>query len=189
MNLEPNHLLQGIGTAALVLFIIYRRFRRLFGRQEFRPKSMVFRVVLLSVISAFLVLPAVFNWKLAAALVAGAAVGVGLGFWGAKHTRFEKVDGKLFYIPHTYAGMVVSALFIGRLAYRIVFGGHAAWQAGTMDATPDLSDFSNMLHPLTYMAFFALAGYYVFYYGYVLYESRHLKPKDWEGASLRSDIR
>jgi hypothetical protein len=52
-----------------------------------------------------------------------------------------------------------------------------------------VSDFSNMLHPLTYIAFFALAGYYVYYYSYVLYESKHLKPKDCEGASLRSDIK
>ncbi|HEX2668290.1 MAG TPA: hypothetical protein VHP13_07940 [Gammaproteobacteria bacterium] len=188
MNLDPSHLLQGLGTTALVLFIIYRRFRRLFGRQEFRPKSMIFRIVLLSVISAFLLIPSFFATKLAIAAIAGAAVGVGLGLWGARHTRFEKMDGKLFYIPHTYAGMVVSALFIGRLAYKIVSGGLSP-RVATMDATPGVSDFSNMLHPLTYIAFFALAGYYVYYYSYVLYESKHLKPKDWEGASLRSDIK
>lgn len=189
MNIDVNHLLGQAIFFVFFLWIIYRRFRRLFGRQEVRPKSMIFRIALLSVISAFLVLPAVFNWKLAASLAAGAAVGMGLGIWGAKHTRFEKVDGKLFYIPHTYAGMVVSALFIGRLAYRLVAGPHPLAGMAATDATPGLGDFSNMLHPLTYMAFFALAGYYVYYYSYVLYESRHLQPKDWEGSSRRSDIK
>ncbi|HEX7964516.1 MAG TPA: hypothetical protein VF651_02255 [Gammaproteobacteria bacterium] len=188
MNSDINHLLGQAAFFAFFLWIIYRRFRRLFGRQEFRPKSMIFRVVLLSVISAFLLIPSFFATKLALAAIAGAAVGVGLGLWGARHTRFEKVDGKLFYIPHTYAGMVVSALFIGRLAYKIVSGGLSPGVA-TMDATPGISDFSHMLHPLTYIAFFALAGYYIYYYGYVLYESKHLKPRDWEGASLRGDIK
>lgn len=184
MNFEPNHLIGTAAGFALVLWIIYRRFRRLFGRQELKRGRMQFRMVLLAVLGVLLVIPTLFSQELALALIAGLAVGVGLGVWGARHTRFETVDGTLYYIPHTYAGMVVSALFLGRIIYRITMFSHSAWGVVSVDPTPgpgDLMGFGSMTHsPLTFCVFYMLAGYYVYYYNYVLYESTHLKPGDYE---------
>lgn len=182
MNIDPNHLVGTVATFALVLWIIYRRFRRLFGRQELRPKRMKFRIVLLSVLGVFLLIPALVSQELAWALVAGLAVGVGLGVWGAKHTRFESADGTLYYIPHTYAGMVVSALFLGRILYRFAMVSQSAWSVVSVDSGPGFGDFFGGIghSPITYCIFYMLVGYYVYYYNYVLYESKHLKPTDYE---------
>lgn len=188
MSFDPSHFVGAAATFALVLWIVYRRFRRLFGRQELRRGRMKFRIVLLSVIGAFLLIPTLFSQELALSFIAGVAVGVSLGVWGAKHTRFETEDGKLFYIPHTYAGMVVSALFLGRIIYRIAMVSHSAWGVASMEAAPgpgDFVGFSGMTgNPITFCVFFMLVGYYVYYYSYVLYESRHLKPGDYEKPAV-----
>ena len=186
MNFDPNHLVGTVATFALVLWIIYRRFRRLFGRQELRPKRMKFRIVLLSVIGVFLLIPALASQELAWALVGGLGVGVGLGVWGAKHTRFETKDGVLYYIPHTYAGMVVSALFLGRIIYRIAMVSNSAWSVASVEANPGIGDFFGGIghSPITYCIFYMLVGYYVYYYNYVLYESKHLKPDDYEKPAV-----
>ena len=107
MNLDLGHLLGTAISFGLVLFFIYRRFRRNFGKQPLRPKRMTFRIWVLGIVG-FLLLPASFSSTvLALSLIVGLGIGVALGIWGAKHTRFEKHDDRLYYIPHTYAGMVV----------------------------------------------------------------------------------
>jgi hypothetical protein len=52
--------------------------------------------------------------------VAGAALGIGMAFWGAERTRFQMYEGRLHYVPHTYTGIAVSLLFLGRLVFRFV---------------------------------------------------------------------
>lgn len=191
MQLDLNHIIGTALTFGLVLFIIYRRFRRLFGRQRLRPKSMMFRVVLLSVIGVLLLPASFFSTELALSLIVGVAVGIGLGIWGAKHTRFQKQDDVLYYIPHTYAGMVVSALFLGRIIYRFVMISGSAFSVvsvGTAPSPGDFGGFGGIYHnPVTRCIFFILIGYYVYYYLYVLRESKHLKPEDWEQPAPPSD--
>jgi hypothetical protein len=187
MNLDMQHIFGTLVGFTFVLFIIYRRFRRLFGKQRLKRGWMIFRITLLSVVGALLLIPSFFSQELAIALIAGIAIGVGLGIWGAKHTRFENHDGVLYYIPHTYAGMVVSALFLGRIIYRIASVSKSALSVGAMDTTMgpgDFGGFGSLTHnPLTFFVFFILIGYYVYYYSYVLYESKHLKPGDMEDVA------
>ena len=52
------------------------------------------------------------------AQLVGAALGIGLGFWGAQRTRFLMAGERLYYVPHTYTGIAVSLLFVGRLEPR-----------------------------------------------------------------------
>ena len=185
MNLDLNHIIGTAFTVGIVLFIIYRRFRRNFGRQKLGRKRLKFRMYLLAVIG-FLLLPgALFSSLSALATVAGLGIGVALALWAAKHTRFEKQDDTLYYIPHTYTGMVVSALFLGRIIYRFVVLSSSMTSMAMMDsagASPgDFGGFSNISHnPGTRCIFYILVGYYVYYYWYVLHESEHLKPEDWE---------
>jgi hypothetical protein len=171
-----------MGAAALVLFIIYRRFRRSFGRQPLRPRSMIVRMIILSVVGVLLLPAALHSSSGALAIIAGLALGVGLGVWGAQHTRFEWHEGKLHYVPHTYAGMVVTALFLGRLIYRFLVLPHGGYpsgvvpSSGTSPANPLGSLYQN---PLTLGVFFVLIGYYVYYYSFVLWKCKHVKS---EGA-------
>ena len=178
--------------AALIVFALYRRLRRSFGRQLLRPGRMILRIVLITVAGCALLPMAFLSARYLWAEIAGAALGMGLGSWGAERTRFVTFGGRLHYVPHTYTGIAVSLLFVGRLAFRAVQvyarvqAPHAADGAYVTDA-PDPSlafaPASMVRSPLTVGIFFVLAGYYLWYYGSVLWKSKHLKAEDVEAAS------
>ncbi len=185
MHFDPQHFINALIPAAFVVFIMYRRVRRNFGRQKLNRGYMIFRMVVLCVIGALMLIPTFFIKELAWVTIAGAGIGVGLGIWAAKHTRFLREDGVLYYLPHTYTGMVVTALFVGRIAYKVFVnaqpyaGVTTDWNTGP----GDLSFLDAFVHnPWTRLAYFILLGYYVYYYWYVLHESKHLKDSDMEGG-------
>ena len=97
--------------------------------------------------------------------------------------------GRLHYLPHTYAGIAVSLLFLGRLAFRVVQvytgvqASHAAHVDGGADPSQAFAPASMVSSPLTVAIFFVLAGYYACYYSWVLWKSKHLKAVDSEAAS------
>jgi|SRR5579871_2811446 len=187
MNLDPQHFFQALVPIAVVLFFLYRRVRRNFGRQKLRRGYMIFRMLLLCVVGALLLIPTFFSQELALVTIIGAAIGVGLALWAAKHTRFLNQDGVLYYIPHTYTGLVVTALFLGRIIYRFFVLSQSKYTMATMDSNPgagDFGGFSGIYHnPVTRLVFFILIGYYVYYYWFVLHESKHLKPEDMEDGT------
>lgn len=187
MNLDLGHIVGTLVSSALVLFFIYRRFRRNFGKQRLRRGYLIFRMVLLCVVGALLVLSSLFSTEMALVTLVGAGIGVGLAIWAAKHTRFLNQDGVLYYIPHTYTGMVVSALFLGRLIYRFVVLSQSKFTVAATDTTLGPGDFGGMgtiyHNPVTRLVFFILIGYYVYYYWFVLHESKHLKPEDMEDGT------
>lgn len=183
--------------AALVVFLVYRRLRRNFGRQLLRPARMSVRIVLLAVIGCLLLPMALRSAQILSAEIAGAALGIGMAFWGAERTRFLMYEGRLHYVPHTYTGIAVSLLFLGRLVFRFVqvYAGYhtatdhlqAAAGAPLANAAYPSQGFmpaTMVRSPLTVGIFFVLVGYYVCYYGLVLWKSRHLKAEDIEGASV-----
>jgi hypothetical protein len=172
--------------AALVVFATYRRFRRTFGRQPLRPGRMTLRIVLLAAVTGALLPMALRSTQYLGAELAGAALGVGLGVWGAERTRFMMYGGRLHYVPHTYTGIAVSLLFLGRLAFRVVqvyLGGQAPYATDSVDPTLAFAPTSMVRSPLTVGIFFVLAGYYGWYYGRVLWKSKHLTAEDIEAAS------
>jgi len=179
---------------ALIVFALYRRLRRSFGRQPLRPARMILRIVLITVAGCALLPMAFLSARYVWAEIAGAALGMGLGSWGAERTRFVTFGGRLHYVPHTYTGIAVSLLFVGRLAFRAVQvyarvqAPHAADAGGAyVTDAPDPSlafaPASMVRSPLTVGIFFVLAGYYLWYYGSVLWKSKHLKAEDVEAAS------
>jgi hypothetical protein len=180
-----EHLWGSVLMGALVLFIMYRRFRRSFGRQQLRPRSMIVRMTILSIVGALLLPAALRSSADALAIGTGLVLGVGLGVWGAQHTRFEWHEGKLHYVPHTYAGMVVSALFLGRLLYRLLVlsqGGFPRGMAEPAGATSGAALGGLYQNPLTLSVFFVLIGYYVYYYSYLLWKFKHVERETTVGA-------
>ncbi len=173
--------------AALVVYAIYRRFRRSFGRQPLRAGRMTLRIVLLSAAVCALLPLAARSSRFLAAELLGAALGLSLGVWGAKRTRFVMWDGRMHYVPHTYTGIAVSLLFLGRLAFRAVqiyAGGQAAHAGNAAAADPSQAFAATSMvgSPFTVGVVFLLAGYYVWYYAWVLWKSKHLAPGDIETA-------
>ena len=189
-----GHIWGIVATVVLLLFIIYRRVRRLFGRQPLKPARMLTRIVILCVVGALLSPAALRSSAAALALSAGLALGVAIGAWGARHTRFEWHEGELHYVPHTYAGLVVSALFLGRVLYRflILSQSDSSLDAGASARQPGsgIEGFGALYHnPLTLSVFFVLIGYYVCYYGYVLWQfkqGRHAMPASAAGVNPSS---
>ena len=171
--------------AALVVFGIYRRFRRSFGRQPLSRGRMTLRIVLLAVVACALLPLALRSVQFLTAELVGAVLGVGLGLWGAERTRFVMFRDKLHYVPHTYTGIAVSLLFLGRVVYRLVqvyTTLHAAHEGAVNAAYPanGLGSSGMVRSPLTVGLFFVLMGYYVCYYGLVLWKSKRLNAADIE---------
>jgi hypothetical protein len=163
-----------LAIAALVMLAIYRRLRRSFGRQQLRPRRMVLRIAVLLALGASLIPAAMRSGEFMVAEAAGAAAGVALALWGAERTRYVKYDGRLYFIPHTYTGIAVSLLVLGRVVYR----GVAIYTTGA-----DSAQHPAVRNPLTVALLFVLIGYYVFYYSRVLWKSKHINPEDLEESS------
>ena len=167
--------------AVLLVFLIYRRFRRNFGQQLLRPVRMRVRIALLLVIGCLLLPGALRSAAFMSALLGGMAAGVALAIWGAGRTRFLRISGQLYYVPHTYTGVAVSLLFLGRLVYRLIqaYGNmHAAHAAGPDASSQAFAPASMLQSPLTLGLFFVLMGYYVCYYSMVLWKSKRVAAEE-----------
>jgi hypothetical protein len=115
------------------------------------------------------------------AVLAGIVAGVALAMWGAARTRFLRVSGQLYYVPHTYTGIAVSLLFLGRLVYRLlqVYGSaHLTHGAAADSANQGFAAAGMLQSPLTLGLYFVLMGYYVCYYSMVLWKSKRVVAEE-----------
>ncbi|MDF3983727.1 DUF1453 domain-containing protein [Luteibacter sp. PPL201] len=161
-----------IAIGGLVLFAIYRRVRGSFGRQPIHTRRMTARAVLLGVGLALSMLSGLQDVRLAEGVLAGGIVGAALAvFVGLRLTRFEiGAGGQDGYIPNPWVGAALTALLLGRLAWRFlvlapVMGGDAAAYHGPAPGNS----------PLTMMVVGLTLGYYLSYYAGVLVHHRRFK--------------
>ncbi|MDE2430038.1 MAG: DUF1453 family protein [Burkholderiales bacterium] len=140
----------------LVIWRVISRVKRLVGRQ---PLSRVRPWITLTIFPLFILLLAFasrhhlenLSW-----LPVGLVVGVLLGRFGLRHTRFESTSQGMFYTPNAHLGIALSLLFVLRILYRVVEGTYL--HAGTPHNAPDFAS-----SPSTLAVFGLLAGYYVCY--------------------------
>ena len=154
---------------ALVVWGVYRRMRRSFGRQRVRDGFMWFRIGILALAGAVIAAQIARDVDLLGILLASVAGGAVLGYIGLRHTKFEVTPEGRFYTPHTYIGLAVTALFLGRLLYR--FLGTYNGLAPTATRGQDLAAIYRH-NPFTLVVIGALVGYYVLYYAGVLQRTR-----------------
>ncbi len=171
--MDPK-LITSILFAALVAWGVFRRVRRAFGRQRVHTGQIWFRIGMLTVVGALIFATSVArSAQTLGALTAGIACGAALAYIGLRHTQFEVTSEGRFYTPHTYIGLAVTALFVGRLLYRFLYlsyGAHAM-------ADPNQSlALAYQRSPLTLGIFAALVGYYLLFYGGVLVKTRAPAP-------------
>ena len=115
-------------------------------------------------------------------LAAGIAGGILLAAIGLRHTRFESTAEGQFYTPHTYIGLLVMALFIARIAYRIM----SIYVAPRALAPPENPFGQYQRSPLTLAVFGLLIGYYVVFNLGILRLSRTAEPP--RSHSLKCDL-
>ncbi len=163
------HLLTPVLVVALIVWGIFRRLRRTFGRQRVDPGRMWFRVGLLTLITVMLLVGIGANARILEGFVAGAACGIALGVIGLRHTQFEVTPQGRFYTPHAYIGLAVAALFLGRLLYRYFYMFYVLH--GTVGGNPNLA-LAYERNPLTLATFGAVVGYYASYYLGILARTR-----------------
>jgi hypothetical protein len=156
---------------ALIGFAIYRRVRRNIGRQLLSPLRLKWRIGLFAVVGTLVLFVSARDAALCAAMLAGIAGGAALGWLGLKHTQFEATPQGRWYTPHTYIGAFVSALFLGRVAYRFIVL-YSTSHAVAANSDPFAA---YQKSPLTLAIFGVLVGYYIFYYSGVLRHSRDLQ--------------
>lgn len=167
--MDPK-LITPILFAALLAWAIVRRLRRTFGRQRVEPVRIWLRIGLLTLATGIIVATsAARDARTLEALIAGLACGLALAYVGLRHTRFEVTPEGRFYTPHTYIGLAVTALFLGRLLYRFFYVSYGANAMAGAGQNPAMV---YQRSPLTVGIFAVLIGYYLLFYAGVLVRTR-----------------
>jgi len=138
----------------LVLWRVVSRVKRLTSRQRSRVwrhrTTLVFFPLLVVVLGVMAVKT---NPAALAGLAAGLALGAVLGRTSIAKARLEHEGGQFYFTPHGPTGLVIAALFLGRMAWR----GYVL-ATKTAQAQPDF-----VSSPLTLLIFGILAGYYIMF--------------------------
>lgn len=170
---SPASLYAPIVFGGLMLFAIYRRVRGSFGRQPIRTRRMTIRVAIFAVIIALSMLSGLKDIRLAEGVLGGGIAGAALALLvGLKLTRFEiGGEGQDFYIPNPWVGAALTALLLGRLAWRFLVLGSAFGFGGADAAHAPAAGNS----PLTMVVVGLTLGYYLAYYAGILAHHRRFK--------------
>jgi hypothetical protein len=138
----------------LFAWSIYRRIRRNIGRQPLRPVRSIISLVILSLISLWIFTIAAHIPNLLLAFGGSLLPGGLLGLLGLRLTKFETTKEGHFYTPNIYIGVTLSALFVGRMAYRMLTN------PGMMSGQAQPPPFQS---PLTLVILGLTVGYYLVY--------------------------
>jgi hypothetical protein len=178
----PAHLSQYLIMLPLLAWMIWRRVSRQFGRQPIQRKRMIFRIVVFAIIGAVLALSGLHKAALAEGLLGGVLMGACLGLFGLRLTRFETdpVKGDC-YVPNPWIGALLTALLLGRLAWRLVtvwpqmqYAAGVAPMAGYAAGQP----MGYTSSPLTMLVIGLLVGYYIAYFsGLLIHHRRYLQAR------------
>jgi len=167
--MDPK-LLTPILVAALVVWAVVRRLRRTFGRQPVQPARIWVRIGILTLVGGLIgATSATRGTEMLEALIGGLACGAALAYLGLRHTRFEVTPEGRFYTPHTYIGLAVTLLFLGRLAYRFLYLSNGP--NGMFGPDPNAAA-AYQRSPMTVGIFAVLVGYYLLFYAGVLLRTR-----------------
>ena len=155
----------------LMAFAVWRRVRSSFGRQPIRRGRMIARIAIFSVLAGLLALGGLHHARLLEGLAGGALAGAVLGTVGLRLTRFERdAAGNDLYIPNAWIGALITALLIGRLAWRFLVVMPQMQDPTVAHSAPAMGN-----SPLTLAIFGLMIGYYVCYFAGLLIHHRRFE--------------
>jgi len=152
--------------------VLFRRARRLFGRQKYSVPRLCIRIGILGTVCVVLI--AVVSAVRGYAPWIGLATGIAIGLVGFYLTRFESVEGEIYFKPNAYVGATVLSLFVGRLIYRLAGVRAVAETVRSMDGDPASAQGLSG-SPLTSGILFVVLGFFVCYYLAVLLRGQMLR--------------
>lgn len=164
-----NHFGQIAIPVAVIALVLYRRIRRTIGFQLFSARRLRFRLVLFAVIGVLLLATGIAHPIRYLADAGGIAIGTILAYFAIRHSEFERRGKELYFRTHIGIQTAVVALFIGRIAYRLLFFAPAG-QTAAANQDP-MQQFTK--DPWTAAVFFILVAYYIGYYSFLLRQEKH----------------
>ena len=172
-------------------WIVWRRVSRTFGWQPIRRRRMLLRIGAFALLGALLALSGLHQTALAEGLLGGVLIGGAIGLLGLQLTRFrtdpQRGDG---YLPNPWIGALLTALLLGRMAWRFML----LWpqlQASTAAAAGPADGFSPQAmgytaSPLTMLVIGLLIGYYIAYFSGLLIHHRRFQRAGLQAAASRT---
>ncbi|KAA0071685.1 DUF1453 family protein [Rhodanobacter sp. T12-5] len=174
----PAHLTNYLVMLPILAWIIWRRISRQFGRQPIRRKRMIFRIAVFSFLGCMLALSGLHKLALAEGLLAGVLLGGAIGLLGLRLTRFEvdPVKGDC-YVPNPWIGALLTALLLGRLAWRflVVWPQMQHVAAAAQTGGYPIHPLGYASSPLTMLVIGLLIGYYIAYFSGLLIHHRRFQ--------------
>ena len=171
---------------AFLGFALFRRYRRMVGRQPLVPSRLMFQVGLLALAALLFLSSSLGQPAAAAASLAGLVVGGLIGLAGLSLTRFERTPERDYYTPNTYLGLAVFGVFLARLAYNFI---RVSAQIQTLPAAgqaPPAGFGSLTANPLTAALLLVVFGYYLIYEaGLLLWVRRNPPGQEVHGGFNR----
>lgn len=157
-------------TFLLIIFalLIFRRIRSIMGFQRYSSTSLMIRMVLFLVFGFITLCLAVLNPITFLTDSIGIVIGLGLLYFGVKHTLFEKRENGLYYRTHAWVEFSIIFLFVARYLYRFYMikeMGAAGNYQNQQDLNPGLKNLAG--DPLTGFVLFIIYTYYVGYFIYI----------------------
>lgn len=153
----PAHALLYLAVAALVVWRVRARWRRMVGRQRLTRLRAPITLLVFGLLMALFAFAAAHQPVSLATLLGALAAGAALSRLGLRLTRFEALRGQgLFFTPDTRLGVALSLLFVGRIAYRLI-------ELATAPPGLDHSLAQFARSPLTLGVCGLLAGYHMAY--------------------------
>lgn len=167
------HLVSWVVIVALLGWSMYRRVRRSITFQPLRPSRFTVRMVLFTVIGLLYLAGVIVQYPLDGVwAVIGLLLGGILAYFAIRTTEFRPNGGQWLYRPHSWIGVILIVLFIGRIAFRAVEVSSAL--TNTTAAGPAGMQ-AYQRDPLTTGVFFILIAYYLGYYTFLIWRYRHLR--------------
>ncbi|MBV8465551.1 MAG: hypothetical protein JO218_06370 [Burkholderiales bacterium] len=159
----------------LIAWRLYSRLRRTFGKQRFSARRLWITCVLLPIILGIVGLAAYQDTTAVLSLLGGIVGGALLAQIGLRHTQFDYTDGEYSYTPHTYIGLGLSAIFLGRIGYKVM-------QATTVGTMPPAG-----ISPINALVCGLLLAYYTSYaIGVLRWQKAHARARATEPVEAMS---